>query len=418
MRKSLFGILSALTVCGCNTFDNELTVTDKGFEVAADVVWNSDHMAYTLNLHLDSGDEGRYRFNYLIDEDHTLKLLTDDDREFESGSETTLSRSTAGIYILPSLAVTQHHSMRLEFERDGVRRIYNILLPDTSQKAIGVKVDADVRLDFSRVILTNLMGASVTDYTVSFSLDGSPLKDIKYMNNTFGGSMSIDFARSESYTFELPYIIAGPHVITVNVKSNMGSESTGVGFTEPQRRQTDLKLSYNHYTGNLMISSDYNPLNTEFDISIGIEVKGKNTHRPKRFFGISDPETTIHSDKAESSISIVPGITPKPIDGGLLKQLMDNINSIEFDDAANAIGNGNKRRLATYIYEVTLRFGIHSKGDYAGETYVAISPVIGSEFPILYKYPRETWYCPAGASRTISPAFTVNDSAPGDIRKL
>ena len=30
---------------------------------------------------------------------------------------------------------------------------------------------------------------------------------------TFGGSMDIDFARSESYTFEMPYLVAGEHVL-------------------------------------------------------------------------------------------------------------------------------------------------------------------------------------------------------------
>ena len=194
---------------GCSQFDSEVSLRELSFEIGSDIVWNAEYMAYTLRLSLKEGSDGDYLFSYSIDGDALIKLLSTGGGTVESGRELSLEGSKPAIYILPGLASDKEHTLSMEFTKDGVSRSYNVKLPDTSQNGIGIRIDTDEALDFSRVILTNLMGPSVTTYNVTFYLDGELLTGIKYMSNTFEGTMDVDFARSESYTFEMPYLVAG-----------------------------------------------------------------------------------------------------------------------------------------------------------------------------------------------------------------
>ena len=409
---------AALILPSCSLFEEEIPIQDLGFEIGAEVVWNAEYMAYTLRLTLQEGEDGECTFSYLIDDDPLLRLGSTGGGSVESGKDVSFTSKGTVVFILPGLASGDNHSIRLEFSRNGVSRSYTVPLPDTSQNGISVRIDTGAALDFSRVVLTNRMGASVTTYNVTFYLDGELLTGMKYMSNTFGGSMDIDFARSESYTFEMPYLVAGEHVLKVDVRSSRGAESTRMAFTEPQRRQTALSFSYNPFTGQLMLESAYNPLKTVFDITIDITVNGSVTARHPLFFGIADPETETFSVTGEATARVIPEITAMQIDGGRLKALMDQIYSNTRTDAANAIGNGNKRQVHADITSVSLSLTVHSLGDYAGKTVVTIDPANGSAFPIQYTYAEATWTRDKGAVQTIRPTFTVNGEAPSSIRTL
>ncbi len=408
LRSLFLSLALVIPAAGCSVFDSEVTVTDLSFEVSPEIVWNAEYMAYTLRLSLASGAEGDYSFSYSIDGDPLLRLETAGGGSAVPGSDISLSRQGGVVFILPELSAGQRHTIVMEFSREGVSRSCTLDLPNTLQRAVGVRVDASSELDFTRVILTNLMGASVTAYTVTFSLDGETLDEMKYMSSTFGGTMQVDFARSESYTFELPYVIAGEHVLRVDVQSTLGSESTSVTFTEPQRRQTSLEFSYNAYTGNLMVSSAYNPAGTPFSFTLDVTVKGYVTYRHEQFFGIADPSTESFTETGENVATITPGIQAVPVDGGLVKKLLDTVHANTRTDAANAIGNGNARTLHADISSVTLSFTIHSQGAYAGRTSVTISPTHGTSMPIKYTYGGTTWNHSSGYVLTITPGFTVN----------
>ena len=416
--KSLLAFLSVNCALACSQFDSEIGIRNLGFEVKSEIAWNAEHMAYTLRLSLSDGEDGDYVFAYIIDEDPLTKLTSTGGGSIESGSEIELTGKNVLIFLLPPMPSDSEHTLTMEFSKDGVSRSYKLPLPDTSQNGIGIRIDTDETLDFSRVILTNLMGASVTTYNVTFYLDGDILTSIKYMSNTFNGVMDIDFAQSESYTFELPYLVAGEHVLKVDVKSTLGSESTRLSFTEPQRRQTALTFSYNPFTGKLMLESEYNPLKTTFDITMDFTVGGYITYRPKKFFGISDPQTDTFISKGEATARLTPGITATQIDGGKLKSLMDEVYSNTRVDAANAIGNSNKRTLHANLLLIELQFTIHSLGEYSGNTVVTIQPSKNSLFPIRYTYEDVTWEYAKGTTETLYPLFYVNGTSPGKVRIL
>jgi len=402
----------------CSVFDSEVVVDDLSFEVSPEIAWNSDFMAYTLLLGLQSGTEGTYTFNYQIDGDPLIRLETADGSETAPGSGVELSRQGGTVFVLPPLSPSERHTITMEFLREGVSRVYMLDLPNTSQNAVGVRVDASQKLEYTRVVLTNLMEATVTAYTVTFYLDGELLSGIKYLSRTFSGTMELDFARSESYTFELPYVVAGSHTLRVDVRSELGSESTSVPFTEPQRRRTSLAFSYNHYTGDLTVSSDYNPSSTKFTFTTDITVNGSLTRRPKRFLGISEPETELYTETGEASVSVTPGLTAVPIDEGKLFSLMTALHAHSGEDAANAIGNANVREVHADINSIKLELTVHSEGTYAGKTAVTITPAVSSGLPVKFTYTAETWNHGKGYEKTITPAFTVNGTSPQSVSTL
>jgi hypothetical protein len=417
-RKHMLALGAVAALASCSQFDSKVPLKDLGFEIGSEIAWNAEYMAYTLRLSLAEGEDGDYLFTYLVDGDPLVKLSSTGGGTVESGQELAMSAKATLICLLPSLAPDKEHALDMEFSREGVSRSYTLKLPDTSQNGIGIRMDTDANLDFSRVILTNRMGPSVTTYDVTFYLDGELLTGIKYMSNTFDGSMAVDFARSESYTFEMPYLVAGEHVLKVDVRSSLGSESTRLSFTEPQRRQTALAFSYNDFTGRLMLESAYNPLDTAFDITVDITVKGSITARHPLFFGIADPETETFTVTGEATARVTPGINPEQVDGGKLKSLMDEIYANTREDAANAIGNGNRRTLHADVTSVTLSISVHSLGVYAGKTVVTISPSSGSGLPVRYTYAEQTWLRSRGAVQTVYPSLTVNGASPSAVSVL
>lgn len=418
-KRILLALAAAPAVlAGCSQFDSEVTLRELGFEIGSDIVWNAEYMAYTLRLSLKEGSDGDYLFSYSIDGDALIKLLSTGGGTVESGRELALDGTKPAVYILPGLASDKEHTLSMEFSKDGVSRSYSVKLPDTSQNGIGIRIDTDEALDFSRVILTNLMGPSVTTYNVTFYLDGELLTGIKYMSNTFEGTMDVDFARSESYTFEMPYLVAGEHILKVDVRSSRGSETTRLSFTEPQRRNTALTFAYNQYSGKITLESAFNPLSTSFDVTVDITVKGEVTYRHKQFIGVADAQTETFTKTGEANARVTPGLVATQVDGGALKKLLDDMFSITRTDAANAIGNGNARTLHTDITSVSLKFTVHSLGLYAGETVVTISPSSSASFLIPYTYTGQTWNHDDGYTLRITPSYTVNGQTAGTVRML
>ena len=420
MRKALFSIISAIAILlsSCTVFDNEIPVRDLGFEANTDIVWNSEYMAYTLRLSLERGAAGSYTMNYLIDSDPLISLTTSMNGPVQQGATVQLTSKGGVVFVLPVLSAASQHTLSLDLYREGIHRHYEIKLPDTNQKEIGARMDTSEGLDFTRVILTNLMGPSVTSYRVSFYLDGETCNGMKYMSNTFGGTMELDFARSESYTFELPFLVAGEHIMRIDVQSTLGSESTSIAFIEPQRRQTSLIFHYNDYSGNLVLSSDYNPSGAGFDITADITVKGSIRYRPDQFFGVADPETEHFTRTGEYKCTITPGLSSASIDGGTLKRLMDEVFDNTRTDAANAIGNGNRRTLHADINSIDIKFTVHSTGANEGKTAVSISPAKSGEMDVRYTYTAQTWNGDAGYTKVLYPSITVNGQVPGLVNSL
>ena len=397
----------------CSKFEQREAVRDLGFEVATEVAFNSEYLSNTLSVRLDSGTEGAYVLNYIIDTLSTVHLTTLRGNEVESGDKCDLSLKNPQLFLLPKLS-GDSHTLYMEFEREGVSRRDTVTFK--TESAVAVRMDCSEDLDFTRVILSNRMGSSLTAYEVTFYLDGDLLSGMKYLGSEFGGSIELDFARSESYTFELPYIVSGEHTLRTEISSELGSEISVVTFTEPERKPTQLTFSYNDITGQIMLLSGHNPLQTEFDITLDITVKGQVTYRHKQFFGVADPETVKFTETGQARCSLVPGLTAKTVDSGKLKSLMDKVYSNTRVDASNAIGNGNARELHADITSVELKFTITSGGATPGKTSVAIYP--SSYLPVKYLYKSATWLRRANTTQTISPSYTVNGKSPYLIHSL
>ena len=397
----------------CSKFEQREAVRDLGFEVATEVAFNSEYLSNTLSVRLDSGTEGAYVLNYIIDTLSTVHLTTLRGNEVESGDKCDLSLKNPQLFLLPKLS-GDSHTLYMEFEREGVSRRDTVTFK--TESAVAVRMDCSEDLDFTRVILSNRMGSSLTAYEVTFYLDGDLLSGMKYLGSEFGGSMEVDFARSESYTFELPYIVTGSHTLRTEISSELGSEISVVTFTEPERKPTQLTFSYNDITGQIMLLSGHNPLQTEFDITLDITVKGQVTYRHKQFFGVADPETVKFTETGQARCSLVPGLMAKTVDSGKLKELMDKVYSNTRVDAANAIGNGNARELHADITSVELKFTITSGGATPGNTSVAIYP--SSYLPVKYLYKSATWLRSANTTQTISPSYKVNGKSPYLIHSL
>ena len=387
------------------------SVCDLGFEVTAETAFSSDYLCNTLSLTLESGTEGEYTLNYVIDNDHTLELSSLRGGSLETGDRIDLSLSNPQVLLLPKTAGGMG-TLVMEFVREGVSRKKAVVF--RTENAVTVRMDTSSDLDFSRVILVNRMGASQTSYEVTFYLDGEKLSGMKYL----GGTMEIDFARSESYTFELPYILTGEHYMKVDVRSALGSESSVVTFREPERKPTQLVLAYNDVTGMITMLSAHNPLQTAFDITVDITVRGSITYRHKQFIGSASPQTERFTESAQATARLTPGMTASSVDNGTLRALMDKVYSNTRTDASNAIGNGNKRTLHTDITGVELKFTIVSGGATAGRTSVTISPSGPDAFPIRYLYKGTTWWHSANQAAKIIPTYTVNGKAASQIHTL
>ena len=349
--------------------------------------------------------------NYVIDNDHTLELSSLRGGSLESGDKIDLSLKNPQVLLLPKTAGGTG-TLVMEFVREGVSRKKAVVF--RTENAVTVRMDTSSDLDFSRVILSNRMGASQTSYEVTFYLDGEKLTEMKYLGSEFGGTMELDFARSESYTFELPYILTGEHYLKVDVKSALGSESSVVTFKEPERKPTQPVLAHNDITGMITMLSGHNPLQTAFDIT----VRGSITYRHKQFIGSASPQTERFTESSQATVKLTPGMTDSSVDNGTLRALMDKVYSNTRTDASNAIGNGNKRTLHTDITGVELKFTIVSGGATAGKTSVTVSPSDPDAFPIRYLYKGTTWWHSANQAATIIPTYTVNGKAASQIHTL
>ena len=167
-----------------------------------------------------------------------------------------------------------------------------------------------------------------------------------------------------------------------------------------------------------MVESAYNPLQTAFDITVDFTVSGSVTYRHALFFGIADPQTESFTVTGESTTRVTPGIVAAQIDGGKLKSLLDAVFANTREDAANAIGNANRKDLHPDITSISMKFTVHSLGDYAGKTVVTISPSHKTYFPIRYTYEGDTWNYPRGHVAQIVPEYTVNGVSPSSVRTL
>ena len=100
--KTLAGAaMASLLMTACGKFNRAESVCDLGFEITAETAFSSDYLCNTLSLTLESGAEGEYTLNYVIDNDHTLELSSLRGGSLESGDRIDLSLSNPQVLLLP-----------------------------------------------------------------------------------------------------------------------------------------------------------------------------------------------------------------------------------------------------------------------------------------------------------------------------
>lgn len=414
--RTLLAAISAalsLTIASCGKFTRTEPVTDLGFEVRTEVAFDADYLCSTLSLSLSQGTDGEYTFNYSVDGGATQKLSELGGSAVESGEAVDLSAGNPLVLMLPKLSGT--HKLTMEFTNGSAVRRDTVSF--SAETAVAVQVYAWDSLDFTKVTLIGTAAKGST-YTAAFTLDGETLAGLKRLGVETGGEVEVDFAENSVWTFELPYILPGEHILKVTVSSEQGSETTSVTFTEPDRNPVQLDFAYNDITGEVTLQSPYNPLPTAFDITVDITVKGSVTYRHKQFLGVADPQTETFTESGQAKASLTPGASVTAIDGGLLKSLMDAIYNVTRTDASNAIGNGNARELHADINTVILKFTVASTGAAAGKTSVIIRPRTSATFRILYLYKEQSWNRGANSTATIIPNYTVNGKTASSVNRL
>jgi hypothetical protein len=414
--RTLLAAISAalsLTIASCGKFTRTEPVTDLGFEVRTEVAFDADYLCSTLSLSLSQGTDGEYTFNYSVDGGATQKLSELGGSAVESGEAVDLSAGNPLVLMLPKLSGT--HKLTMEFTNGSAVRRDTVSF--SAETAVAVQVYAWDSLDFTKVTLIGTAAKGST-YTAAFTLDGETLAGLKRLGVETGGEVEVDFAENSVWTFELPYILPGEHILKVTVSSEQGSETTSVTFTEPDRNPVQLDFAYNDITGELTLQSPYNPLPTAFDVTVDITVKGSVTYRHKQFLGVADPQTETFTESGQAKASLTPGASVTAIDGGLLKSLMDAIYNVTRTDASNAIGNGNARELHADINTVILKFTVASTGAAAGKTSVIIRPRTSATFRILYLYKEQSWNRGANSTATIIPNYTVNGKTASSVNRL
>ena len=403
----------SFTIASCDKFSKTEPVTDLGFEVRTEVAFDADYLCSTLSLSLSQGTDGEYTFTYSVDGGATQKLSELGGSAVESGEAVDLSESNPLVLMLPKLSGT--HRLTMEFTNGSAVRRDTVSF--SAETAVAVQVYAWDSLDFTKVTLIGTAAKGST-YTAAFTLDGETLAGLKRLGVETGGEVEVDFAENSVWTFELPYILPGEHILKVTVSSEQGSETTSVTFTEPDRNPVQLDFAYNDITGEVTLQSPYNPLPTAFDITVDITVKGSVTYRHKQFLGVADPQTETFTESGQAKASLTPGASVTAIDGGLLKSLMDAIYNVTRTDASNAIGNGNARELHADINTVILKFTVASTGAAAGKTSVIIRPRTSATFRILYLYKEQSWNRGANSTATIIPNYTVNGKTASTVNRL
>ena len=120
--KTLAGAaMAALLAAACGKLNMAESVRDLGFEITAETAFSSDYLCNTLSLTLESGTEGEYALNYVIDDDHTLELSSLRGGSLESGDRIDLSLSNPQVLLLPK-TVGGTGTLVLECVREGVSR--------------------------------------------------------------------------------------------------------------------------------------------------------------------------------------------------------------------------------------------------------------------------------------------------------
>lgn len=401
MRKLLayiYAVCSCVIISSCNLLDSSILIPDKRFEISTEVVWNSEHMAYTIRLGLKNGPEGSYCLDYLIDDDPLSKLRYVTGGEVSSGDEIQLSSLNQSVFIIPTLAPGLEHTAKVVVSRSDISREYILKLKGGKEQDLILSIDNSSVNDFTTITVTHASENCSVPYELTFSIDSGDGEQIRYQGVTFGGAITLDFSKSRSYRFTLPALSPGEHVVSIEARTARASTTISASFEEPIRHYINLVFGFDEATKKMTLRTDYNPDKISFDMSFKVNIKYSRTYMPNWL----DSHYVI-TDRSETNLSfsttICPEFIEKDVDSGAL------YNAI---DAAHRTWVRNKEQhydCYSDIDSITIESTIISKGADAGNVPALLDK---SKLRIAYTFVGRTWYTAAGTKKYYSPTFSVN----------
>ena len=416
LYRMLFAAAAALlAAAGCDKFSSRVEVEDTSFEVESSVYYSGDWQRKALGLKLASGEDGSVTIYYSIDGNEDLRLLSTSQKEFESGSSLTLSRKTTQVLLMPNLS-NNRHVLSMEFVKDGVSR--SDTLSFTVNQSLSLFVNPNESFQYTRFSVTGQSGRT----TLAFYVDGSDRAstDIKYIDPSAGTatetgeSFEVNFDEYQTWEFELPYLVAGDHTLTVtSTTSNETVESYTRSFTEPTRKAVALKFEHSSASGALLVSSSYNPAKVKFNVRIEAVATGTATYRHHSFYGSQDKGTATFTSReyvCDTLVTPTPDDAAMVIDSRIITRAMEEVHANYMEDCYkwHCYGKSHKHKYAD-ITKVTVKITIKSVDNATpGETPVVITPTTSSGFGIKFRYTHDTWYVDANTTRTVNAYVTLN----------
>ncbi len=249
---TLISVIIALTGCE-SLFESRHEVVDNSFEIKTDIAWNAEHMTYSVSLSLAKGVKGEYDFVYNIDSVNTLMLMDTNRTEVKSGTILNLNGKEAVTFMLPYLSDDSKHSLNMEFTKESITRSYSIALPEGGKSIFTVKVNPSVDLERTLLSVTGSEESSKASYLMSFQIDGKQSTSVKYQGAPVEKGVNVDFAKSNTYIFEMPALDPGQHSVTVTALSQFSSHSVSEHFSEPNRFIYEAYVEWNaEYMANML----------------------------------------------------------------------------------------------------------------------------------------------------------------------
>ncbi len=243
--RLLIGIVFSLVgISGCQTVNPTTVISDHGFSIVPEIIWDTEHISHALQINLKYGEEGGYTFSYDISPLPSLQFMDTEGEAIASGSSIELATSSPLLLYFPAVSSDREHIISMEFKRNGIRRNYEVRLNTKGEKILNIDINTSETAESSILTITAGRVEAKTSYSLAFLLDGEKLSGVRHKGESFSDGSYVDFTGSEPLVFELPFISTGEHTLSVKASTEAGTHKSDIRFIEPIRFRFDANIEW------------------------------------------------------------------------------------------------------------------------------------------------------------------------------